>query len=245
MTITILVTRPEPSGSVFSAELSALMPEVRVMSSPISECQMVKATVDLEGVRFLIFTSKAGVDAFKRISDRRDIPTYAVGEATAQAARALGITTRASGGDAQALVAQMIAEQVAGPCLHLRGRHARGNVAGQLNQAGIETKDAVIYEQVAIPLSEEARAILAGKDPVILPLFSPRAAALVSAEIQEIAEPAPLFVVAMSAAVKDALRAISVKNCLIAEQPSQAAMTLAVQRLNDAAKRLEGGRGDV
>ena len=38
----------------------------------------------------------------------------------------------------------------------------------------------IVYDQQAVPLTNEAGALLAGTAPVILPLFSPRSARLVA-----------------------------------------------------------------
>ena len=44
------------------------------------------------GVAALAFTSINGVSAFAELSDRRDLPTFCVGDATADAARELGVS---------------------------------------------------------------------------------------------------------------------------------------------------------
>lgn len=49
-------------------------------------------TPDLTGVAALAFTSRNGVDAFAALSEARDLPVFAVGDASADAARVAGFT---------------------------------------------------------------------------------------------------------------------------------------------------------
>ena len=132
----------------------------------------------LAGDETLIFTSRHGVAGFCRLTDRRDLPCYAVGEATAQAARAAGMVAVACGGDARALVQRIARDGASGPFLHPRGAHVAADIAGALRAAGHDARDTVVYDQQAQPLSAAARAALAGPDPVILPLMSPRSGQL-------------------------------------------------------------------
>src|SRR5690606_15072398 len=65
--------------------------------------------------------------------------------------------------------------------VHVRGTHSAGNIAARLRQAGVPAEEVVAYDQPALPLSAEAAALLAGEGEVVLPLYSPRSAALVAA----------------------------------------------------------------
>ena len=73
--------------------------------------------------------------------------------------------------------------------LHVRG----AEVAAELPLPGI-----VVYRQQALALSQAARALVQGTAPVILPLFSPRAAALARAAVTD--SRAPLWIAPISAA---------------------------------------------
>jgi uroporphyrinogen-III synthase len=67
--------------------------------------------------------------------------------------------------------------------LHIRGAHSRGDLTARLTQAGLNARDHVLYDQLQMPLNAEARALLFGPDTVIMPLFSPRSAALVAQQL--------------------------------------------------------------
>ena len=107
---------------------------------------------------------------------------------------------------------------------HIRGAHTVGQVADTLRAEGFACADLVAYDQVAVPLSEQARDALAGETPVILPLFSPRTAKLIS-RYGPFA--APIHAVAISAAVAPdfALEAL-----IVAERAEGNAMVAATLR---------------
>ena len=239
MSPTILITRPGPFDAEFADKLrSRLGCGPRVVLSPLIRIEKVGQLPDLAAVKTLIFTSRNGVAAFAAKTNRRDIPCYCVGDATAQAARDEGMTTTSCDGTSDDLVTLILAEEDLGPCLHVRGKHAAGNVAERLRAGGITTDETVLYQQMSQPLSDEALALLAGSEPVILPLFSPRTAQLLFASC-EIST--PYDVVAISENVAAELPDGDPRTVQIAEKPTVSAMLDAVERRVAAANALERG----
>ena len=108
-----------------------------------------------------------------------------------------------------------------GPLLHLRGEHARGDVAKRLSHRGIETSELITYRQVAHPLADEARQAIEGDEPAVLPLFSPRSARLVGSAARP---SAALHVIAMSPAVAEAWREATGATAETCEAPTAEAM---------------------
>jgi uroporphyrinogen-III synthase len=102
-----------------------------------------------------------------------------------------------------------------GRLLHLHGADTRGDVAERLVSAGIETVSLTIYRQDPELLTPEAAALLASAGPVILPLFSPRSATLFR-RAMPLNSQASLHIVAMSAAVAEAARAIPYRALILA-----------------------------
>ncbi len=239
---TVLITRPEPYGAEFAALLRAAPGgDLPVILSPALVIEAAGALPGLDGYHWLIFTSRSGVRRFVALSERRDIPVYAVGDATAQEARGAGMRAISCSGDAGDLLSRIRADGVRGPMLHLRGEHAAANVAGALRDAGIPADEAVIYAQRRAPLSAEARACLDGSAPVIAPVFSPRSAAALFAD----GPPrAPLVVLAISAAaaarVPERAHGAAAQTVIVAERPDAAAMLRAWPAALSAAYRLEG-----
>jgi uroporphyrinogen-III synthase len=126
------------------------------------------------------------------------------------------------------LVSRVLAERPKGPLLHLRGQHARGDVAARLTAGGVGTVERVVYDQRARPLSEEAGAVLGGAAPVVAPVFSPRSAALL-AQVGRVV--APLAIAAISPAAAEAARPLGALRTVIADHPDGAAMIALTCRL--------------
>ena len=234
----ILITRPEPYGAEFAATLRTLPGgDLSMILSPALQIGALGTVPDLGAYSWLIFTSRNGVRHFVDASARRDIPVYAVGDATADEARRAGMDAISCGGDARDLVARIIADGVRGPMLHLRGAHAAADIVGALNDAGIEAGEAVLYSQEAAPLTDAARACLLGDVPVIAPVFSPRSA---EALFNGAPPSAPIVVLAISDAAAARVPKGAAREVIIADRPDTAAILRAWPRALQAAYRLEG-----
>lgn len=222
----LLLTRPEPASRRFLAEIEAEgLQGFTPVISPLIGIETAGPLPEMADVRGAIFTSANGVRTYQTLGGPVLPLCYTVGEATARAAAEAGFAPQSAGGNADDLVAMIAAEAPAGPLLHLRGTHTRGQVAERLGRAGIPTREAVIYDQPAQELSAEARAALDGESAVILPLFSVRSAAQFAK-----APPgrAPLIVAAMSEDVSAALEALYVTRLEIPARPDAAHMRAVV-----------------
>ena len=240
MTIAVLITRPERSGLALADQLRTRWGcGVEMVLSPIMRIEDTGATPELQQAKTLIFTSQHGVAAFVRQSDRRDLPCYAVGPATAEIARSEGFNVIATAGDAESLLAEVMAARPPSPCLHIRGDHAAGEVAQRLTAAGVLTTEAVLYRQTAQPLSNQAQECLRRETPVILPLYSPRSAELLFSELRATA---PLYVAALSTNVAAQVPKGSVNSLSVAKRPEAEAMLEAMDGLLSEAKQLEGAK---
>lgn len=184
---TVLLTRPQESSRRFAAEMAAL--GLPVLVSPIIEIvPLAHDDAAIRAARGLVLTSAHAVPAAGEGQGR---PAICVGPATAEAARRAGFDVTEGPGDAARMM-PLLRDLGAG-WLHLHGRH----VARVLPVPGIE-----VYDQQARPLSAEARELLSGAGPVILPLFSPRSAALLGAAVAGAG--APLWLAAISPAARAA-----------------------------------------
>jgi uroporphyrinogen-III synthase len=88
-----------------------------------------------------------------------------------------------------------------------------------------------------VPLSAAAQAALAGTQPVIVPLFSPRTALMFQ---KQAVICAPVVIAAMSKSVADACDRTAVQRVEIAAQPTAQFMRTSIQRLLDADRWVEG-----
>ena len=186
MSLPLLLTRPAAQSAEFAAELARLLPGRfgPVVVAPLLEIVLHPAPVDLDGVSALVFSSANGVDAFVTASPERGLPALCVGEMTAAAARQAGFSARSADGDVVALAALGAASWKPGDgaLLHVRGRHAAGDLMGALAGRGVPARAVELYEQVAQPLSSVAKDLMARGEGVVVPLFSPRTARILARE---------------------------------------------------------------
>lgn len=239
MACSVLITRPRPAAEEFAGDARArLGDDMRIIVSPLLRIvPLPEAAADLSGVGTLVLTSAHAVPA-AAAGAVRDLPCYCVGPATAAAARAAGLAPADGGGTAETLLARIAEDAPPGPLLYLRGEHVAADLAGMLRSAGFEARELVVYRQVAEPLSDEARALLGDKSPVILPLFSLRTARLFAASAKPAA---PLWVAAISRNVADCLPPGWAEALIVAESPTADAVLDAMEALASRAKRVESG----
>lgn len=238
----ILLTRPQEASERFADQMRGALGDVgQVLIAPLMRVDFTGRLPEMTDIRGLIFTSANGVRGYAAAGGRRDLPGFAVGDATGQAARRERLQVQVAGGDAQSLLRHLAKIRPAAPLLHVRGEHARGDVAARLCRLGLETREVVLYRQILLPPSDAARRALRGRAPVVVPLFSPRTAAQFAAQH---GGRAPLYIAAMSEAVADKVAHLPVQRLLVAERPDAPAMLCALSTLLDRAARLEGAQGE-
>lgn len=226
---TVLLTRPEAASRRFAEAARERFGDLPVVISPAMRTVFLSPELPGQDVAGLIFTSENAVTGFCRLSSRRGLPAWCVGERTARVARAEGFEVTAGPGDGEGLAATIIAAPPPGPLLWPHGADMAIDIAKSLESAGIETFSLVVYAQEPLPPSPEAQALLAGAAPVLLPLFSPRSARLVAGWASGCA--APLWVAAMSPAVAEAIAAPPPDRLVVAERPAADAMLAALGAL--------------
>lgn len=150
------------------------------------------------GVTGLILTSENAV----RFAPRAAIPAYCVGPRTATASRAAGFVAEILGPDADGLVRKLADRRPSGRLLHLHGTHTRGDVARRLRAAGISIDAIAVYDQRSVAPDAALTGALAQPN-LIVPLFSPRSAALFAQAARELRPDTQIL--ALSQAVADAL----------------------------------------
>lgn len=237
----LLITRPPDDAVRLLAALRArgIVTEDAIVS-PLVAIEMVDGVAAFPPhVSGVVLTSAHALGAGPVRALPRGLAAYCVGERTTVAARAMGFDAKSAAGDADDLVRLVRGSGAVGPLVHPHGAHTRGDVAGRLTAAGIPCTGVVVYAQNARAPTAAARAALDGPGPLIVPLFSPRTAHLLS-EAAPFA--APLHVVAMSAAVADAGSALDARSVDIAEQPTQEAV---VDHIVDVWRRLAHGQSPL
>lgn len=226
----VLLTRPPAQGARFSQDLARRFgPRLRLIEAPLLAPVLLAPPLPEGPFQALILTSETGVRAamaaYGPVLPRL---AFCVGDRTAAVAQAMGLQARSAQGDAEALVALIAGSGQPGPFLHLRGQDSRGDVAGQLAARGLPVAEVVVYRQEAQPLTMAAQQALAQAaadgGPVIVPLFSPRTAALFAQMIDALpVRPVGLWVIAMSAAVAAPVSGLAAR-VVIAARPDATAM---------------------
>ena len=175
----ILITRPAPDDAKQAEALRARGHEP--VLAPLLDIKFDQPRLDLDGVQALIVTSRNALRALATHPQAKQLtllPLFAVGEATAAAARDLGFAQVTTGpGKAAGLAERLRAEldPANGALLHLAGEDLAFDLASALPV--FELRQPVLYRAVpATALPEEAlRALKAGKVEAAI-LMSPRTA---------------------------------------------------------------------
>lgn len=220
--IPLLMTRPRARSERFVVQLpedtrGALEPVFAPMwriepCAPAPDFDVALIT-SANGVHF-------GPEAAGRIA-------YCVGTATAAKAREAGWQVVEAGQDAAVLVQTLTTARPAGRIMHLSGAQTRGDVVEQLQSIGLNVDRHVAYTQIPLPLSAQARGVLARGD-VIVPLFSPNGAAHFA---DQAAGAGGVHVAAISAATAQKLKNFPARNVVIAAQPDARSVATAVGKL--------------
>ncbi len=214
------MTRPRAQGEGFAAKVAEVWGKpLTVIPSPL--IKIVWLDAKLETPDGLIFTSVNGVTAAKRMGLPKGLPAWCVGQKTAQAARDAGFDPTVGPGDAEGLIADVIAANPLGKLAHMRGIHTRGDVCERLQSAGITCADVIGYDQQAQTLNREAKIALGGNSPVIVPLFSPRTGMIFSAQGPYQTQ---VYAPVISAAVLDGLDPSLDASVFLAKRPDAEAM---------------------
>ena len=134
-----------------------------------------------EAAQALLVTSANGLRAFAGLDPRRDLPVFAVGDASAAAARAAGFAAVESAAGTVEDLARLVAGKLSpqdGPLLQPAASKLAGDLKGALGRAGFEVLRAVLYDaEAARALSPALQQKINSKLIDVVTLFSPRTAA--------------------------------------------------------------------
>ncbi len=237
----ILITRGRDDAAPLAAELEArghaalIEPMLEILPAAGSKQKLIG---DLTSVQALLFTSANGVRAFARLTPARGYRGFAVGDATAAAAREAGFArVESAAGDVEAL-AQLVVQRLRpedGVLLHAAASQLAGDLQGRLEAAGFALRRAVLYEaQAASSISEEIRGELdAGRIDAVL-FFSPRTAKTFVTLVREggLAQAlARCAALCLSEAVAEEVRSCAWAGVHLAPEPNQDSLLQVLDRI--------------
>jgi uroporphyrinogen-III synthase len=177
----VLVTRPAEDGAETAARLRE-MGHQPLLAPLLTTHFLGGLAPSLDDVQAILATSANGVRAFARLSLRRDLPLFAVGPQTSEAAARTGFSdVRNAQGDARALAeaAMRWATPNKGALLHVSGEQGTGHLHEILTARGFTVRKAVLYRVDATDdLPVEAVAALEHGAVDAALFYSPRSARL-------------------------------------------------------------------
>jgi uroporphyrinogen-III synthase len=151
----IWVTRAQPQAAATAERLKAMGHEPVVL--PVIETRPLAFSIeDFADACALAVTSQAAIAAIDPLVPKLcAMPVYAVGDATATAARDAGFeTVYSAAGKVGDLVALILASPSPGLILHASAREPAGDLVGALNQAGRPARRLAIYETLPLKLGQ-------------------------------------------------------------------------------------------
>lgn len=219
----IWITRAQP-GAAATAERVRALGHDPVVAPLLTVRPLADVAVDLHGVAALAFTSANGVRAFADASGERGLKVFAVGAATALAARAVGFKSVLSAdGDVMALAEGIAARrsELRGAVLHPGAAEPAGDLCGALASQGVEARALILYETIPGHPDEAAAPEIARCDAVLL--HSPSASRALARYLK--AHPAPnLRALGLSKAVLSPLSRTPLAQRAFPPMPLEAAL---------------------
>lgn len=147
---TVWVTRTQPGAARTAAAVEALGFSV-IVAPLLSVRALGSEPIDVSPAGAIAFTSANAVRAFAEKSHERAFKVFAVGAATAEAARkARFATVLSTDGDVKALAAGIATRKrdLKGVVLHPGAAEPAGDLPGALAAHGLEVRSVALYESV-------------------------------------------------------------------------------------------------
>ena len=215
----VWVTRARPGADRTAERLHAL--DLEPVVQPLLTVQLLSpALPDLDRFAALVFTSLNGVAAYADLTARRDHPVFAVGDATAQAARDAGFAEiRSAAGDIHDLV-RLLVEAAPSPLLAIAAETPAGDLARSLRQAGGLQSIEIVTAYRTVPTGAATPAAI---DAVLV--HSPRAAHEL-AEMQVLPIDAVIACISPTAAAP--LQALG-RACAVSSRPNETDLLATLQ----------------
>ena len=225
----IWITRAQPGADGTAERVRALGHEA-VIGPLLAVHNLAGVHVEMAGVGALAFTSSNGVRAFAELSGERSLKVFAVGQATALAARAAGFrSVLSSDGDVDALALgiEQRRSEIKGVVLHPGAAELAGDLPAALEKFGVPAARLVVYETVPVTLDTEFAAACAACDTVLV--HSARAAKLLAGVLKT--NPAPkMKALGLSKAVLTPLARVPLAARAFPPMPLEAALLNLIDR---------------
>jgi len=212
----LIITRPKATAQRLADDVQrSLGRDVACVFSPAYRIAFLPMRHALGLNDALVFTSANGVKAAVRagLKGRR---AWCVGDKTALAAHAAGFDAKSASGDVDDLFQLILNDRPTVQLIHVAGEHTRGHLAQRLSAQGVACTAVIGYTQTLLPPTDDLVLAAKGSDPLVIPLFSPRAVFIIAGSRLK----APVHVVAMSHAIGEAATDLHADTVVIAKAPT-------------------------
>jgi len=175
-----LVTRPAEDAEVLCRHLVDL--DIEPVREPLlTIAPRAGRSLDLAAVQAVLLTSRNGARALAQSCPARDMAVFAVGDATAETARAAGFGNVRSAGGSSKDLERLVGSQLdlnAGRLVHVAGKTVAGDLATGLRAKGFTVDMEVLYKAMpARELLASTSTMIAQRRLAMALFFSPRTAA--------------------------------------------------------------------
>ncbi len=229
----VLVTRAEPSASLTCKRLAAL--GYHAVNAATAQIAATDGAPDWTGAAAIIVTSPNGAAQLMRLGAPSSLKIFAVGPASAEAARAAGHDTIVTGsGDAAGLLDMILSAPDPGRLIHVRGRDQAFDLTGALTEMGRDAHSHIAYEaRMAEALPPAALEALGPRAVVLIhsPLGAERLLALAEAG-RRLAALGAAHILAISEAAASPLRQSGAWRVTLAQRPDEAALFEALKAIS-------------
>ncbi len=241
----ILITRHALAAAKLAKTLEA--DGFATEREPLLEIHFDFKPVPIDGVQAFIVTSSSGATALAQGTQDREMPTFAVGGATAAVLENEGFRNiRTGGGSVETLIDPIVAglSADAGDLVHISGKHVAGDLAAALTAKGFSVRREILYRaETPSALSAATIKSLTSHNIDVVLFFSPRTAetfAKLATEAGLAEKFETVSAVCLSKAVAEPILELGWQRIEIAEQPDQTALIETLWKL-----RVEQSRSPV
>ena len=244
-----LITRPQEDSA--DAAIALARRGITPVLAPMMRIEYAAAEIENEIslAQAVLFTSRNGVRAFTRLSARRDMAVFAVGDSTAALARDNGfIHIESAHGDSTDL-ARLVTERLDpadGLLFHAAGATVAGELVETLNKAGFKTVRRALYEAKPVDtLADDTVMALRDRTLDYVLFFSPRTAGIFCDLVNDAGLTMTcdsLVAICLSDAVAAEISGIEWKSISIANAPTTDALLAILDNLEGEGPRTPEAR---
>lgn len=229
----VLVTRAEPGASLTCQRLAAL--GYHAVNAATAQIAATDGAPDWTGAGAVIVTSPNGAGQLTRLGAPRSLKVFAVGPASAEAARAAGYDHVVTGsGDAAALLDIILSTPDPGRLIHVRGRDQAFDLSGALNAMGRDAHSHIAYEARMVDALPAPALQALGPGAVVLihsPLGAERLLALAGSG-RRLSALGSAHILAISEAAASPFRHSGAGRVTLAQRPDEAALLEALKSIS-------------